>query len=84
MLGRAHPRNTTLATTSVRVVFPNYSYDRTKELLTKTRRAFGQPGQKWFFVSSGNDDFATDEYVVEFHFLNPYDATVFALKYAYS
>lgn len=84
MLGRAHSHNTTLATTPVRVVFPIYSYNETKDLLTKTRKAFGQPGQKWFFVSSGNNDFASNEYAVEFHFFNPHDATVFALKYAYT
>lgn len=84
MLGRARLTNTTLATTPVRVVFSPYSYTEMKDLLTKTRKAFGPPGKKWFFVSSGVTDFADHEYNVEFHFVHPHDATIFALKYAYT
>ena len=82
MLGRVHLKSSE-GTTSVRVVFDEYSHQATQTLLNKTRKAFGYPGTKWFFTCSDHS-YIEHGYTIDFHFENPHDATLFALKYAYT
>jgi len=82
MLGRVHLKSSESAT-SVQVVFDEYSHQEIQTLLSKTRKAFGYPGSKWFFTCLDHS-YVQHGYVLNFHFENPHDATLFALKYAYT
>jgi len=65
-----------------------YSHDQVRDLLRCVRDDFGRPGlaQRWYFTSVTLDDEPTSRgwtngWCLDFHFQDPNDAIVFALKY---
>lgn len=68
-------------TTPVRVVFQPYDHSKVNKLLRDIQDEFGWHGQNWFFkYTEGNSEFL-DSWIVDICFVDPKDATLFALKY---
>ena len=64
----------------VRVVFRPYDHDAVRSLLNKVSQEFGRPGKRYKFISPANVGWA-DAWCLDFHFTDPHDAIIFALKY---
>jgi hypothetical protein len=63
--------------TRVSKQWPCYDYLAVRDTLRKVQREFGHTGQRWLF--RGED--IPGGYRLHFWFADPYDATIFALKY---
>lgn len=64
----------------VRVVFRPYDHEAVQTLLRSVRREFGRPGERYSFLSPA-DSHETNAWSLDFHFQDPADALIFALKY---
>jgi hypothetical protein len=64
----------------VRVVFRPYDHAAVQKLLRAVRRDFGSPGERYRFISPA-DSHEANAWCLDFHFSNPHDAIIFALRY---
>ena len=64
----------------VRVVFRPYDHGAVQSLLRAVRQEFGRPGQRYQFLSPA-DSHEANAWSLDFHFRDPADALIFALKY---
>ena len=65
----------------VRIVFRPYDHDAVQNLLRGVRRDFGRPGDRYRF-SSPADSHEANAWSLDFHFRDPADALIFALKFS--
>ena len=66
----------------VRITFDPYSHDQVQELVRKVQREFGRDKSRWYYMSADIDDVEKNVWVLDFKFRDPYDATIFGLKYS--
>jgi len=69
--------------TAVRYKFRPYDYGEVRNLLAAVRADFGNPGgdRRWQFVTTQTPSTEANAWILDFHFRNPHDAIIFALKY---
>ncbi len=66
----------------VRVVFNPYGHDAVQEYLRQVVKDFGRPGERWRYRSPNIGElYDNNVWILDFHFSNPHDATLFGLKY---
>lgn len=71
--------------TTVRVNFDPYSHLEVRKFLSRVHQDFGKDKSRWYYRSPdiSNEDLkeSTNVWSLDFVFRNPYDATIFSLKY---
>lgn len=65
----------------IRVVFAPYSHSDVQDMLRKVVQDFGRPGERWRYRSPDIGQAENNVWMLDFHFANPHDATIFGLKY---
>ena len=65
----------------IRVVFAPYNHDDVQSMLRKVVADFGRPGDRWRYRSPNIGQSESNAWVLDFYFRDPYDATIFGLKY---
>ena len=73
----------------VRYEFVPYSYEQVRDLLREVVLDFGPPGQwpgpgqtrRWQFESVTTPEKGHNEFIMDFCFQDPHDATLFSLKH---
>lgn len=66
---------------TVRIEFRPYAHSAVRELLDSVVKDFGKVKQRWKYSSVLPENSEPNAWVVDFQFQDPYDATVFGLKY---
>ena len=65
----------------IRVVFAPYDHDDVQSMLRQVVSEFGRPGDRWRYRVPHLGQAEQNAWVLDFHFADPYDATIFGLKY---
>ena len=74
--------NPTPSFASVRITFDPYSHEQVQTFLKKVYQDFGRDKSRWYYRSPIQDiDTLVNTWTVDFLFRDPYDATLFGLKY---
>jgi hypothetical protein len=75
--------DTSQSITAVRYKFHPYDYGAVRRLLKYTTLDFGAPGstRRWQFVTAQTPSTESNAWIIDFHFRDPHDAMIFALKY---
>ena len=68
--------------TTLRIHFDPYSHADVQDFLKKVYRDFGRDKSRWYYRSPELDmEEHFNAWVLDFTFRDPYDATMFGLKY---
>jgi hypothetical protein len=74
--------NPTPSFATVRISFDPYSHAQVQIFLKKVHQDFGRDKSRWYYRSPTLDmDTHVNTWTVDFLFRDPYDATLFGLKY---
>ena len=67
---------------AVRIEFDPYNHDQVQDFLKRVYQDFGRDKSRWYYRSPTLElDELVNTWTVDFIFRDPYDATLFGLKY---
>lgn len=67
---------------AVRIEFRPYDHLTVRKFLHNVVKDFGKNNQRWTYRTSLTPEVEPNVWILDFQFQDPYDATVFGLKYS--